>query len=144
MMTFRAKEEGELPKITTFEHSGNSTFVVVKGLEVRSLCGHHLFPFFGTASVGYIPKKRKAGISKFQRVLDFVANQPQDQEGLTERFLDILVKAIDPEMMIVKLTCQHTCMVVRGVKCHGAETTTILEHGEFGDAAAMQVYINQL
>lgn len=144
MMTFRIKDEKEQPKVTTFEHTGKDTFVVVKGLEVRSLCGHHLFPFFGSASIGYVPKNKKAGLSKFQRVLDFVANEPQDQERLTERFLDILVRELDPKIMVVKMTCQHTCMTVRGVKCHDAETTTILGHGETSDTGSMQVYINQL
>ena len=129
MMSFKVKDKKEMPKITTFEHKGNDTLVMVKNLQVRSLCGHHLFPFFGIASVGYIPSNKKAGLSKFQRVLDFVASEPQDQEGLTERYLNLLVEEIDPKFIAVKLTCQHTCMSVRGAKVHDAETITFLSSG---------------
>ena len=129
MMEFRIKSDDEKPTITTFDMGGDRDgFVKVTGLEVRSLCGHHLFPFFGSAVVGYVPSDRKAGLSKFQRVLDFVANKPQDQEGLTEEYLNLLVKELDPQMLVVKVVCQHTCMIARGVKCHSSETTTIVNY----------------
>ena len=126
MMEFRVKDSDEKPNITTFSTNKiDNGFVKVTGLEVRSLCGHHLFPFFGNAVVGYIPRDKKAGLSKFQRVLDFVANKPQDQEGLTDEYMNLLVEELDPLMLVVKVVCKHTCMVARGVKCHSSETTTI-------------------
>jgi len=124
-MSFSPQKEE--PEVTVFESNSNGV-VVVKNLEVRSLCGHHLFPFIGTCSVAYIPNKFKAGLSKFQRVLDFVAEKPQDQENLTKEMLDFLVAKIQPIAMVVEITCQHTCMSGRGVKCHDAETYTSEEY----------------
>lgn len=122
MLDFSPKKEK--PKITTFECTSKG-LIAITGLDVRSLCSHHLAPFIGKASVYYYPKFKKAGLSKFQRALDYVANKPQDQENLTKELLDFLVQEIDPEGMCVKVTAVHTCMSVRGVRCSNSETTTI-------------------
>lgn len=111
------------PKITTFKAKSNG-LVMIEGLEVRSLCAHHLCPFIGTATIAYFPRTKKAGLSKFQRALDYIANRPQDQESVTKELLDFLVEAIEPRGMMVKLQCEHTCMTVRGVQCHNSSTIT--------------------
>jgi len=127
MMDF--SPDKEKPKLTTFVAKSHG-LVCVNGLEVRSLCSHHLAPFIGTASIAYYPKNKKAGLSKFQRALDYIANRPQDQEKLTKELLDFLVEEIEPLGMIIKITAEHTCMTARGVQCHQAETTTIEVYGD--------------
>lgn len=119
--------EVKKPKISTFEHNSN-TLVVVRNIEVRSLCRHHLFPFWGEAEIAYIPMGKKAGLSKFQRAMDYVAERPQDQENITEEFLNFLVEEIEPLFMVVKIKAVHSCMSVRGVKCSHADTITIAHY----------------
>lgn len=131
------------PQITVFD-TQSTGIVIVKNLEVRSLCQHHLFPFFGKGSVAYVPNGKIAGLSKFQRVMDFVAEKPQDQERLTKEFLDFLVDRIQPKYMIVKLECEHTCMKVRGVKCTDANTITIDSFGVEQDNPIFQNILNLL
>lgn len=106
MLSFSPNKKA--PVITTFKATSDG-LVIINNLEVRSLCGHHLFPFIGTASVAYFPDKKKAGLSKFQRALDYIANRPQDQEALTKQLLDFLVKHIQPKGMMIKITAEHTC-----------------------------------
>lgn len=123
----------EPPQVTLFDTKSKGV-ISVKNLELRSLCQHHLFPFFGSCSVAYIPNGQIAGISKFQRVLDYIAERPQDQENLTAQMLEFLVLAIQPKAMMVVAKAKHSCMSVRGVKCHNGETTTIEVYGaEMGD-----------
>ena len=141
LMSFSPQKDE--PEVTLFK-SNSSGVVVVKNLEVRSMCGHHLFPFIGTCSIGYVPFEYKAGLSKFQRVLDHFAEKPQDQENLTKQMLDFLVKKINPRAMVITITCKHTCMSGRGVKCHDAETTTLEEFVADGDEAFLQKIYTQI
>lgn len=117
------------PKITTFPSNSNA-MVVVKGIEVRSLCLHHLFPFWGEATVSYIPNGKIVGLSKFQRAMDYIAEKPQDQENLTQEYLNFLVGEINPKFMMVKIKARHSCIAVRGAKAHNSETITLLTYGE--------------
>ena len=123
----------EEPVVTMFP-SESKGVVTIKNLELRSLCQHHLFPFFGSCSVAYIPNGYVAGLSKFQRVLDFFAERPQDQENITHQVLEYLVAHVQPKAMVVMCKATHTCMTVRGVKCHNGETITIESYGtDIGD-----------
>jgi len=133
----------EEPVMTTFLSNSNG-LVLVKNLEVRSLCGHHLFPFVGRASVAYFPKEKKLGLSKFQRALDFIANKPQDQEKLTSELMAYLIGVLEPHGIIIKLSCNHTCMSARGVKCHEAETITLEHFGECSRLGMFQSLVSML
>tara|TARA_Y100000034_G_scaffold29728_1_gene36185 strand:+ start:56316 stop:56888 length:573 start_codon:yes stop_codon:yes gene_type:complete len=117
------------PNMTAFPVEGSLIpYVTVDKIEVRSLCAHHLFPFTGYASVVYLPKDEKLGLSKMQRAMDYVATRLTDQESITTKFLEFIKEKINPEYIAIKITCHHSCMSARGVKCHQAETITFLEY----------------
>jgi len=144
MLSFKA-DNTEEPKMTTFKVEDtveNLSIVTAKSLEVRSLCGHHLFPFIGECSVMYMPREKTLGLSKFQRALDFVANKATDQETITNELRDYIVKKTDPHFVIVYMRCKHTCMSARGVKCHNAETETYSRYTK--DSMPEEVYQNYL
>ena len=119
----------DAPEITKFKDSSKGMVIVVKDLEVRSMCAHHLLPFFGKASIGYIPNGYKAGLSKFQRAVDYISERPQNQEDITSQLMEFLTHTIEPRAIIIRLECTHTCMMIRGVKCHNSSTVTMLSYG---------------
>jgi len=99
-------------------------------------------PFFGTASIGYFPKKFKAGLSKFQRAVDYWAERPNNQEDLTRNILNFLKDKIEPSALVVILECEHTCMKIRGVKCHDSHTKTMLTFGDEKLINILQKHLN--
>ena len=106
---------------TTFD-LGHDEMVLVKDIEVCSICEHHLVPFFGVAHVGYIPSHdgRITGLSKLARLVDVFARRPQVQERLTTQIADSLMRILEPRGVIVVLECEHLCMSMRGVRKPGA------------------------
>lgn len=98
--------------------------VIVKDIPFYSTCEHHLVPFFGTASVGYIPNKKIIGISKIARLVDILAKRPQVQERITNDTARILEEMIDPLGVMVVIEARHLCMEMRGIKKPGAMTVT--------------------
>ena len=125
----------ESPKdnlIATFSEpksSGNT--VEINKIPVRSVCEHHLLPFFGFAEIKYIPKNGKIlGLSKFARIVDFFARKPQVQENLTSEIADYLWKTLSPVGLEVSLECTHTCMTIRGVKADSSTTKTTAKRGD--------------
>jgi len=121
---------------TTFD-LGHDEMVLVKDIEVYSLCEHHLVPFHGVAHVGYIPNEsgRITGLSKLARLVDVFARRPQVQERLTTQVADSLVELLDPRGAIVVVECEHLCMSMRGVRKPGARTVTSAVRGQLRDAA---------
>jgi GTP cyclohydrolase I len=111
--------------------------VLVKGIEVYSLCEHHLVPFHGVAHVGYIPSEQGhiTGLSKLARLVDVFARRPQVQERLTTQIADSLLKILEPQGVIVVLECEHLCMSMRGVRKPGARTVTSAVRGQLRDTA---------
>lgn len=105
---------------TTFEdiggHKGDSGWVVVDGIQVKSMCAHHFLPFRGKAHVGYIPKGKGVGLSKFARLVDGYARRPQVQERLTNQIADAIQEELEPVATIVVIEAEHECMAVRGVQ----------------------------
>jgi len=102
------------------KHSG---LVVVRDIPFFSVCEHHLLPFFGSASVGYLPKGRVIGLSKIVRIVNSLSNQPQLQERLTDQIADTLYGAIQPLGVIVVTQATHFCMAMRQLGT--AHTTTV-------------------
>lgn len=99
--------------------------VVVKDIELYSLCEHHLLPFFGKAHVAYIPDKRIVGLSKIPRLVDFYARRLQVQERLTKQIAETIMERLDPLGAAVVVEARHLCMVMRGVeKQHSTMTTS--------------------
>jgi GTP cyclohydrolase I len=121
---------------TTFD-LGHDEMVLVKDIEVYSLCEHHLVPFHGVAHVGYIPSEegRITGLSKLARLVDVYARRPQVQERLTTQIADALTDILEPLGVIVVLECEHLCMSMRGVRKPGARTVTSAVRGQLRDTA---------
>ena len=121
---------------TTFD-VGHDEMVLVKDIELWSMCEHHLVPFTGVAHVGYIPNEdgRITGLSKLARLVDVFAKRPQVQERLTTQIADALMEILEPRGAIVVIEAEHLCMTMRGVRKPGAKTITSAVRGTLHDAA---------
>jgi GTP cyclohydrolase I len=108
-----------------------SQMVVVKDIEVFSLCEHHMLPFFGKAHIAYIPNGRIVGLSKIPRVVDIFARRLQVQERLTNEIKDCIQETLDPAGVAVVMECKHLCMAMRGVQKQNSVTTTSAFTGKF-------------
>ena len=107
--------------------------VVVKNIELYSLCEHHMLPFFGKAHIAYIPNGHIVGLSKLPRVVDVFARRLQVQERLTHDILECLNKTLQPQGVAVVIEAQHMCMMMRGVQKQNALTITSAMRGAFAD-----------
>ncbi|MFF3019229.1 GTP cyclohydrolase I FolE [Streptomyces sp. NPDC057939] len=121
---------------TTFD-LGHDEMVLVKDIEIVSLCEHHLLPFHGVAHVGYIPAEsgKITGLSKLARLVDVFARRPQVQERLTTQIADSLMQILDARGAIVVIEAEHMCMSVRGIRKPGAKTLTSAVRGQLRDPA---------
>ena len=108
-----------------------SQMVLVKDIEVYSLCEHHLLPFFGKAHIAYIPNGFITGLSKIPRVVDAFARRLQVQERLTNEIRDCLNDTLKPLGVAVVIECSHLCMQMRGIQKQNSSTTTSAFTGEF-------------
>jgi len=128
-------QEPEDVLTTTFE-LGHDELVLVKDIEVRSQCEHHLVPFTGVAHVGYIPSGgRITGLSKLARLVDVFARRPQVQERMTTQIAEALMRILEPRGVIVVVECEHLCMSMRGIRKPGATTVTSAVRGQLRDPA---------
>lgn len=105
--------------------------VIVRDIDVYSLCEHHLLPFFGKAHVGYLPKGRVIGLSKIPRMVDVFARRLQVQERLTQQIAETIQEVIDPKGVAVVLECSHLCVMMRGVEKQNATMVTSSMLGYF-------------
>ena len=112
-----------------------SQMVLVKDIEVYSMCEHHMLPFFGRAHVAYIPKGRIVGLSKIPRVVDVFARRLQVQERLTLEIRDAVERVLQPEGVAVVIEAQHLCMMMRGAEKQNSSTTTSAMSGAFLEQA---------
>ncbi|MEV7614726.1 GTP cyclohydrolase I FolE [Streptomyces sp. NPDC089799] len=121
---------------TTFD-LGHDEMVLVKDIEIVSLCEHHLLPFHGVAHVGYIPAEsgKITGLSKLARLVEVFARRPQVQERLTTQIADSLMEILEARGAIVVVEAEHMCMSVRGIRKPGAKTTTSAVRGQLRDSA---------
>jgi GTP cyclohydrolase I len=111
--------------LTTFPNDeGYDELVVARDIPFTSLCEHHLLPFVGTASVGYLPGGRILGLSKLARVVELFARRPQVQERMTKQVASWLDQHLRPRGVGVVLRAEHSCMTLRGVQARGATTVT--------------------
>jgi GTP cyclohydrolase I len=116
---------------TTFD-LGHDEMVLVRDIELWSMCEHHLVPFTGVAHVGYIPAEsgKITGLSKLARLVDVFAKRPQVQERLTSQIADAMVEILEARGVIVVIEAEHLCMTMRGVKKAGARTITSAVRGQ--------------
>jgi len=108
-----------------------SQMVIVKDIEVYSMCEHHLLPFFGKAHIAYIPNGCVVGLSKIPRVVDAFARRLQVQERLTNEIRDCIQNTMNPIGVAVVIECSHLCMQMRGIQKQNSVTTTSAFTGEF-------------
>ncbi len=123
------------PRWTTFDAEGMDEMIVLSALPFYALCEHHLIPFFGTATIGYVPNGRIVGLSKIPRLLRYAARGVQTQERITQTIADDLTRALHPRGVGVILHARHLCMEMRGVNIAGGHTTTSALLGCFLDDA---------
>jgi GTP cyclohydrolase IA len=119
-----------------------SQMVIVKDIEVYSMCEHHLLPFFGKAHVAYIPRTCVVGLSKIPRVVDAFARRLQVQERLTNEIRDCIQETMNPLGVAVVIECSHLCMQMRGIQKQNSVTTTSAFTGEFLKDTTRQEFIS--
>jgi GTP cyclohydrolase I len=112
--------------------------IVVRGIPVYSHCEHHLAPFFGKATIGYVPNGKIVGLSKLTRLVDCFAKRLQVQERLTSQIADALMTNLDPKAVGVVIRCRHLCMESRGIRTPGEETITSAMLGELQPNLALR------
>jgi GTP cyclohydrolase I len=134
---FSGLRESPSDVLTTTFDIGHDEMVIVRDLELWSMCEHHLVPFTGVAHVAYIPNRdgRITGLSKFGRLVDVFAKRPQVQERLTTQLADSLVEALEPRGVMVVVDAEHLCMTMRGVRKGGSRTITSAVRGQLRDPA---------
>ncbi|MER7002288.1 GTP cyclohydrolase I FolE [Dactylosporangium sp. NPDC000555] len=122
--------------LTSFE-ADHEELVLVRDIEVTSMCEHHLLPFHGVAHIGYIPGTdgRITGLSKLARLVEVFARRPQVQERLTAQIADLLMSQLEPRGVIVVIECEHLCMSMRGIQKGGSKTITSAVRGLLRDDA---------
>jgi GTP cyclohydrolase I len=123
--------------LTTVFEIGHDELVLVRDIDVYSMCEHHLVPFHGVAHIGYVPSEDGCvtGLSKLARLVDVFARRPQVQERMTTQIADALVEHLRPRGVLVVIDCEHLCMSMRGVRRPGARTTTSAVRGQLRDPA---------
>ena len=122
--------------------SANDELVLIKDIQVFSLCAHHLLPFYGVAHVGYIPNGKVVGLSKIPRSLEILATRPQIQENLTVQMGELIERELQAIGTAVVIECEHTCMCTRGIRKPGATTVTSYMGGCFrNDHAARNEFL---
>ena len=123
---FAGLEAGGSPDLATFPHEGRDDLVAVRDLEFHSVCVHHFAPFFGRATIAYLPGERIVGISGPARLLDWYSRRPQLQERITTQIADHLERLLAPRGVAVVLRARHLCMEMRGIRRRGlVETSTV-------------------
>ncbi|NBW59386.1 MAG: GTP cyclohydrolase I FolE [Crocinitomicaceae bacterium] len=124
-------------------HEEYSEMVLVKNIDIYSLCEHHMLPFFGKAHVAYIPNGKIVGLSKIPRVIDAYSRRLQVQERLTIEIRDCIQRTLEPKGVAVVIECCHMCMQMRGVQKQNAQTTTSAFTGLFlSNDATRKEFIN--
>lgn len=133
-MEFLTKGYRQDPEViinnAVFSSEANN-MIILKDIEVYSMCEHHMLPFFGRCHVGYIAKDKVLGVSKIARIVDMYARRLQIQERLTVQIAEEIKKAVDAEGVGVVMECQHLCMMMRGVEKQNSLMTTSSVLGSF-------------
>ncbi len=125
--------------------SGANNMIIVRDIEVYSMCEHHMLPFFGRCHIGYIADKKVLGVSKLARIVDMYARRLQIQENLTAQIANEIMSTVNPMGVGVVMECRHLCMMMRGVSKQNSVMTTSSVLGAFhDDPATRQEFMNLL
>ena len=135
------KDPKQILQSAMFKEDYNE-MVIVKDIELYSLCEHHLLPFFGKAHIAYIPNGQIIGLSKLPRVVDVFSRRLQVQERLTEQILDCINNTLNPKGVAVVIEASHMCMMMRGVQKQNSTTTTSGFRGAFKDTDTRNEFLN--
>lgn len=130
-------------EILSKEWNEVSGMVIAKEIEFASLCEHHLLPFYGNVSIGYIPSKTVVGVSKLVRIVDCFSKRLQLQERMTKQIADALNENLHPLGVVVVVQAKHLCMQIRGVKS-GANIVTSEIRGQFEKFETRNEFFNML
>lgn len=123
----------------------NDEMVIVKNIELSSICEHHLLPFIGKCHVGYVPNGKVVGLSKIARIIDVYAKRLQLQEKLTQQIAECFMQFISPKGVIVAIEATHLCMSMRGIKKDNAVTKTLATTGILKDNSQLkQEFLNAI
>ena len=131
------QSETEVVHDAVFTHEGKG-MIIVRDIEFYSMCEHHVLPFFGKISIGYLPHGKVLGLSKLARLVDLFARRLQLQERLTEEVLRAIVRATGSDDVIVACTAEHLCMKMRGVEKQDSSTMTVETSGRFTSDASLR------
>lgn len=123
-------------------HEDMNEMIIVKDIELYSMCEHHMLPFFGKAHIAYIPNGWITGLSKIARVVDVFARRLQVQERLTTEILEAIKETLNPLGVAVVIEAEHLCMMMRGVQKQNSVTTTSAFFGEFEKQPTRNEFIN--
>jgi len=132
------QDPAELLKVFSDGAEQYNELIVVRGIPVYSHCEHHLAPFFGLATVGYVPNGTIVGLSKLTRLVDCFAKRLQVQERLTIQVANAMMEHLEPSAVGVVVRCRHMCMESRGIRTPGEETVTSAMLGELQTNLAMR------
>lgn len=111
--------------------SESNNMIIVRDIELYSLCEHHMLPFFGRVHIGYIPRAKVFGLSKLARIVDMFARRLQMQERITQQVAEMIMNKIEPEGVGVIIEARHLCMMMRGVQKQNSMMTTSAVLGSF-------------
>lgn len=136
-------DPSEILKSAIF-HEEYDEMVIVKGIEVYSMCEHHMLPFFGKAHVAYIPNGKIVGLSKIPRIVDAFSRRLQVQERLTTEIRDCINEVLQPKGVAVVIEASHMCMQMRGVQKQNSTTTSSSFTGAFEKDSTRKEFINLL
>lgn len=117
----------------TFDSGGFTGLVVVDDISFHSLCEHHLIPFYGRVSFGYLPSGRMLGLSKFSRVVSGLSRRLQTQEHFTHQLAETIWEATEPTGLMVRVEAQHLCVAMRGARQAGVITVSSEKRGQFNE-----------
>jgi len=135
---FAGMDKNAQEELSVGFEEGHREMVILRNIPFYSMCEHHLLPFYGVASVGYIPNNegRVVGISKLARVVDIYARRLQLQERMTTQIADAILEALQPDGVAVVIQAEHLCMTMRGIEKPGSNVLTSATRGTFRSRAA--------
>ena len=135
---FSGLEDDPKRHVKLFNEEKNEEMVIVRDIPMYSMCEHHILPFFGTVSIGYIPRGSMVGLSKLPRLVNAIARRLQVQERLTAEICAHVAATLDTDGVIVACNARHLCMQMRGVEKQMASTDTIDYCGRFASDASLR------